>query len=372
MKPDPCDILLLEPYYSGSHRQWADGLKRHSRHRIELMTLPGRLWKWRMYGAAVTFANRVIAAMKPRDAIFCSDMMDVATFAGLVRRHLPGVPIGLYFHENQITYPASPRESRMPENGGLQYGFINYTSALAADRVYFNSRYHMESFLEALSPFLSRFPDFRNKPTIAEIRKKSRVLHLGLDLKGLDRRRDPGGSEDRPPLLLWNHRWEHDKRPEVFFRLLFTLQDRGVRFEVALLGDRRGEAPPCLEEARRRLGPAIVCDGHVDRREAYVRWLHRADILPVTSIHDFFGASVIEAVACGCHPVLPRRLAYPEHFGDANVFYDSEDDAVDRLEALICSGEWQRPSPLAGDLMRYDWGRMAGIYDAELADLVTA
>ncbi len=41
-------ILLLEPYYGGSHRSWADGYVAHSRHNVMLLTLPARFWKWHL------------------------------------------------------------------------------------------------------------------------------------------------------------------------------------------------------------------------------------------------------------------------------------------------------------------------------------
>jgi hypothetical protein len=46
-------FLFLEPFYGGSHRDFADGWIKHSRHRFDLFTLPARFWKWRMRGAAL-------------------------------------------------------------------------------------------------------------------------------------------------------------------------------------------------------------------------------------------------------------------------------------------------------------------------------
>ncbi|MBT8189136.1 MAG: DUF3524 domain-containing protein, partial [Bacteroidia bacterium] len=46
-------ILILEPYYTGSHKKWADDIDNHSDHTIELITMPGRFWKWRMEGSAI-------------------------------------------------------------------------------------------------------------------------------------------------------------------------------------------------------------------------------------------------------------------------------------------------------------------------------
>ena len=38
-------FLFLEPFFGGSHREFAKGLISHSRHRIDLMTLPARFWR---------------------------------------------------------------------------------------------------------------------------------------------------------------------------------------------------------------------------------------------------------------------------------------------------------------------------------------
>ena len=50
-------ILLIEPYYTGSHKKWAKGLKKHSSHHIKILSMKGQFWKWRMHGGAVTLAK---------------------------------------------------------------------------------------------------------------------------------------------------------------------------------------------------------------------------------------------------------------------------------------------------------------------------
>ena len=41
--PRPLTFLFLEPFFGGSHRDFAEGLIAHTSHKIELMTLPGAL-----------------------------------------------------------------------------------------------------------------------------------------------------------------------------------------------------------------------------------------------------------------------------------------------------------------------------------------
>ena len=70
------------------------------------------------------------------DTVLCSSFVDVAVLRALLSG-LDGWNLGtrfcLYFHENQFAYPE--------REGDIQYQFpaINFTSALASDRIAFNS-----------------------------------------------------------------------------------------------------------------------------------------------------------------------------------------------------------------------------------------
>ena len=52
------NILLIESYYTGSHKQWIDSYGKYSNHNIQILSLPGKKWKWRMHGGAVTLAKK--------------------------------------------------------------------------------------------------------------------------------------------------------------------------------------------------------------------------------------------------------------------------------------------------------------------------
>ncbi|MBE9532107.1 MAG: DUF3524 domain-containing protein, partial [Proteobacteria bacterium] len=263
------------------------------------------------------------------------------------------------------------------------YGFINFTTALSADRVFFNSEYHMNSFLSELEPFLNSFPDNNETQAVERIRAKSRLLYLGMDFEGFDAAVAKAGvrapDENRVPLILWNHRWEYDKGPEEFFQALNILMKRGLAFEVAILGEHFRMIPKLFEEARDVFGERVVHFGFAKDYVEYAGWLARADIVPVTSTHDFFGASVIEAIYAGVMPILPKRLAYPEHIPAGlhdMYFYDGFDDLVARLEAAIIErgAQTERPKTSNGALRehvaRYGWDKLASIYDEAMEDVV--
>jgi glycosyltransferase involved in cell wall biosynthesis len=110
--------------------------------------------------------------------------------------------------------------------------------------------------------------------------------------------------------------------------------------------------------------------GWADAR-TYARLLWQADIVVSTALHEFFGISVVEAAYCGCFPVLPRRLAYPEVLPASHhdaCLYDDFEGLLDRLRwALTCPDEARRVAQgLREAVARYDWASMAPRYDAAL------
>ena len=360
-------IALLEPYHTGSHAAWVRGYARYSQHEVIPLTLAGQFWKWRMHGGAVTLARlyRECFAQGSPDLLLTTDMLDVTTFLALTRDLTYALPVALYMHENQLTYPPRPGEKR-----DLHYGFINYASMLASNLILFNSRYHLEAWFEELPRLLKHFPDYNELQTVGELRARSRVLPLGLDLDALDAYRVERGPG--PLLILWNHRWEYDKAPEVFFEALYALQARGVPFQVALLGEYFVRVPPAFEEARERLGERIVQFGYVESFAEYARWLWRADVVVSTAIQDFFGAAVAEAMYCDTLPILPNRLAYPQFIPEDwrdFCLYEDQEGLVERLLRAAQDPAWCRNFSLREAVAPFAWRHMAPEYDAIFAAL---
>jgi glycosyltransferase involved in cell wall biosynthesis len=371
------DVLLVEPYFTGSHASWAEGYARHSAHEVRMLHLEGRSWKWRMHGGAVTLARRFLEEGRDTDVILATDMLDLTTFLALTRERTAGTPVAVYFHENQITYPWAPGDRDVAHKRDMHYGFINFASALAADAVFFNSDYHRRTFLDELPRLLRHFPDHRELSSVGRISDKSRVLHLGFDFERLEANRpevpDYGIQSGRPPLILWNHRWEYDKNPEGFFQVLTDLAGLGIEFELAVLGENFSRSPEAFRQARNTLGDRIVRFGYAEEFADYAAWLWAADILPVTSRHDFFGMSVVEAVFCGCYPLLPRRLSYPEIFPPsscAGSYYDGQAGLKHKLTEALRNTERSRPAGLRECAERFAWDRMAPLYDEALRALV--
>lgn len=361
-------ILLLEPYCGGSHKAWAQGYAAHSRHDVTLLALPARFWKWRMQGGPVTLAEQARDLPFRPELILASDMLNLPAFLGLTRDILADIPTALYCHENQLTYPFPPGEKR-----DLTYGTINWLSMLAADRVYFNSAYHRDAWFEELPRLLKHFPDHTHVHRIAEARDKSEVLPVGCDLHRFDPLPDSRSSTTDPPLILWNQRWEYDKDPGTFFRALHALAGEGIGFRVALAGKSHRQSAPEFEAARERLAERVVHFGHADEPR-YAALLREADVVVSTAIHEFFGVSIVEAIYCGCFPVLPARLTYPELLPETHhemCLYGDFKGLLERLRRALANPEEARAA--AGELRpavaRFDWSEMAVRYDGAFSAL---
>jgi glycosyltransferase involved in cell wall biosynthesis len=370
-------ILFLNCYHSGSHAATAEGYAARSRHTVTLLTLPPTGgWRWRMRGGAVTLArlSREQAATPATmpDLLFATDMLDLATYRALTSDlYRPHIPAVVYVFENQLTYPLPAGRPR-----DLSYGWTNYTTMLVASRVYFNSAFHRRWFFDALPDLLGRYHDYNELQTIDEIEAKTQVLPTGIDLARLAwpaPPEPPPPTPSDPPIILWSSRWDYDKQPQVFFDALESLSARGVDFRLIVAGEAIDPNTPAFVAARERWSAHIVHWGYPADTPTYRHLLHQADIVVSTAIQETLGIGILEALFCGCIPILPRRLVYPDLIPSryhAECLYDTFDELVDRLQHAVarrdtlCQYDW--PALAAP----YDWSRLAPQYDTLLDELV--
>jgi len=324
-------ILALESYYGGSHKAFLDGLKIHSSHDWTIIGLPDYKWKWRMRHSAVTFAQQVnefISQNQHWDLIFCSDMLNLAEFKGLVNSPVKDLPTVVYFHENQLTYPV-----QNPDERDLHLAMINFTTCLSASQVWFNSEFHRTSYLSALEQFLKRMPDYHHLEKIDEIKNKSSVVYPGIDFISKKETRLPG-----PMRILWAARWEYDKNPETFFNAIRILKNNNIDFRLSVIGPQFSDVPKVLLEAETEFKNHIDHWGYQKTRGEYIHVLQNADVVVSTANHEFFGIGIIEAITAGAYPLLPNKLSYPELLGNHNnddFFYDgSAENLADKLVQL--------------------------------------
>lgn len=306
------------------------------------------------------------------DILFCSDMLSLAEFRGLVPEPVRSLPSIVYFHENQVTYPVQHEKEY-----DYHFAFSNMTSALAADQVWFNSQFHCDDFLTGLGDFLRRMPDYQPLDQLNAIRSKASIHPPGID--SMPTR---GKRRDGPIRILWAARWEHDKNPECFFDAVDILHSEGVDFRLSVIGG--GESRqilPVFEDAHDRFKAHVDHWGYQETIAEYHAVLAEADVIVSTADHEFFGIGIVEAVAAGVFPLVPNRLAYPEVLAHSDAaekisfLYDGSTRTLaarlaDLAQLVEKSDLWQGDAGRGiRTVDKFRWDSLVPVWDAELLQL---
>ncbi|PWA31321.1 hypothetical protein CCH79_00003004, partial [Gambusia affinis] len=310
-------VLLVEAFYGGSHKQLIDLLKENV-DGCSVFTLPAKKWHWRARTAALYFSQTIPVCSSYR-VLFSSSVLNLCELVAL-RPDLALV---------------------------------------------FNSRFNMESFLSSVGPFMKKIPDHRPKDLDRLIRPKCVVLNYPVqfpDVSSLlpehklrrfrcsaetnqqqtsrceeDPLSDPRTvlipvGQVKPLHIVWPHR-EHDKNPELFFNTLIKLKEKQLDFQLSVLGETFTDVPEIFSSSQQLLQSNILNWGFLPSKDLYLKVLCDADVVVSTSKHEFFGVAMLEAVHCGCFPLCPRALVYPEIFPD-QYLYSTPEQLCKRLQDL--------------------------------------
>jgi glycosyltransferase involved in cell wall biosynthesis len=256
-----------------------------------------------------------------------------------------------------------------------QFGFTDVTTGLVADRVLFNSQTHMDAFFGSLPGFIRMMPEYRPSWVVDRIREKAAVLHPGCNFSAGPANLSPWDLS-KPPLIIWNHRWEFDKSPETFFAALKSVLSAGFEFRLALLGENFQVVPKPFLTAKEKFGERIVQYGYEVSKKKYHDWLKQGVIVASTAIQENFGISIVEAVRYGCYPLLPNNLSYPELIPEehhTDCLYNSQGELVEKLSTILADPKeyMDKRGGLASHMERYSWDLVIDKYDKELEELVS-
>jgi glycosyltransferase involved in cell wall biosynthesis len=325
-------VLLVCPFHGGSHRYWCEVLDRRlSEVDFTLVHLPPRHVAWRLGGAPLSL-YRHEAFDHDYDLVLATSFLDLSTWAALNPR-FSTTPKVLYFHENQFAYPWTKHQQ-----GEVEAQLRSIYSSLVADTVAFNSEYNRKTFLEGASKLLTKLPDKRLERHLEEVEKKSEVVAVPIEF--------PPTSSDAHNLgliLLWNHRWEHDKGPDFLLRLLRELKQRGTDYRLNLIGESFREKPEAFQSIREESADRLDAWGYQQSRDEYWKVLKSSTVVLSTARHEFQGLSVLEAMSQSCIPCVPDALVYPDYVPDWGRYAKGDvKSAADRLEQITKSVDRHR------------------------------
>jgi len=303
------DILAFESFDGGSHRQFRETITRHSKHSWVWVTRPPRAWKWRMAISAIELVDQAKEQGcfdSPPDLIFVTSLIDAAALRAALPRGFRDIPIVLYMHENQVSYPS--RDAR-----DASFACMNLQSILTSDYVIFNSHWNRDSFTSGIVKLLSHSPDHTLDDVDQRIHDRSTVAWVPVELPSADLRvlHNTACVGDSPIRIVWPHRWEHDKGPD---ELLSIARDHSESLNLRwiILGEQFREIPEAMKTFETEFVDRIDHVGFVESKTEYWKWLGKADWVLSTARHEFFGVAVVESLFAGCLPWLPDRLSYTE------------------------------------------------------------
>lgn len=382
-------VLLLSAYDAASHTYWRKSLvAQFPDYDWTVLTLPPRYFAWRLRGNSLSwaFGEREVLE-QDYDLVFATSMTDLSALRGFVPK-LATTPTLVYFHENQFAYPESGKEY-----GSLEPKILNIYTALAADKILFNSHYNRDSFLQGVAKLLKKMPDQVPPGMVEHLTQHSQVLpvplmdqlyHIGDDQADSQDSRNsqpidiawsgPATQSDNAIRIVWSARWEFDKGPDRLLAIMRELESRSVNYRMAIMGERFRKIPQEFNTIKQEFGHRLDQFGFAETRDKYLAWLSAGDIVLSTATHEFQGVAVLEAVVKGCIPVLPDREVYPELFG-ADYIYphygtDIKKEAKAAVDMIILRAEQINSGQLSvPDAQRFSWSELSEQYRTEMVSL---
>ncbi|XP_038862776.1 glycosyltransferase-like domain-containing protein 1 isoform X2 [Salvelinus namaycush] len=417
-------VLLVEAFYGGSHKQLIDLLRENVDDCVSY-TLPAKKWHWRARTAALYFMQAIPASPSYR-VLFASSVLNLSELVAL-RPDLATLKKVLYFHENQLVYPVRKSQDRDFQYGYNQVLSCLVADVVAFNSS-FNMESFLSSissfmkmipdhrpkdldklirpkcrvlhfpiqFPHVTRPEVLRSPVEEEKEGLLSLSSPPAPKALSLSPEPeaaiLDQRegtgqaeapshpreeRGPGGGKEegdgggeeshvRPLHIVWPHRWEHDKDPELFFKMLLKLKERGLGFQLSVLGETFTDVPDIFAEARVDLNAHVLHWGFMPSKEDYLHVLCQADVVVSTAKHEFFGVAMLEAVHCGCYPLCPKALVYPEIFPE-EYLYSTPEQLYKKLQGLCRRPYVVRRHHVKVDTSSYSWAALKEDFRSLLA-----
>jgi len=321
-------ILLLSAYDARSHQYWHQSLvNQFPQHDWQVLTLKDRFFAWRMGANALNFNTQFDQDLRVSyDLVIATSMTDLSTLRGLYP-NLAGIPNILYFHENQFAYPVNDKQ-----HGLIEIQLRTIYAAMAADKLIFNSNYNRTTFLQGIATFCKKMPEGTPNNLVQQLANKSSTIPVPITDDCCSSNLLKNKNHEYLQVV-WNHRWEHDKGPETLLEVLRLTQHKKIKFHI--LGQQFNQIPTAMQQILDQHQAQCLHLGFIESRSSYIKVLQSADVALSTAVHDFQGLAMLEAAACGCLPIAPDRLVYPELYPALNLYVSTPQEPQQEALAIL-------------------------------------
>lgn len=269
-------------------------------------------------------------AIKDGDVFFTMDVWHPGLEAIPYMATLTGLQVKVYGFLHAGSYTAGDFAVPMaPWARHFEQGW-----AAVCDGVFVGTEFHRQDFLQ------KRFPVGSAEHTLSLPEAAAKVHVTGnpfdtADVLSAVRRILP--PNQRLKVIIFPHRWDREKRPDVFMDMMDKLWERRQDFEVIITTSRptfHSNDPALIDQLARSKFYHRVLAGLT--KEQYYGCLNQARVFVSTAEEENFGYCVVEAATLGCSPVVPNRLSHPEVLNqDPRFLYDTSDEALEKIDRFL-------------------------------------
>lgn len=209
----------------------------------------------------------------------------------------------------------------------FEIGFLNI-----CDYVFVGTEYSKNSIINRLLAYL---PD----DNAEEIAKKIIATGMPLNYANLQQY----SSETKENIIVFPHRPDPEKNPNIFIDLIYALStfwDDFENYQFRFCTSRKlyRSSSALINAQIARLGRDFenVEIYHDMPKEDYYKLLGKSKLMISTTSEENFGYCAVEAMALGCPVLLPNRFSHPELVeNDYTFLYDKFDDLLDKVPKLL-------------------------------------
>ena len=331
------DILALEPYFGGARRNMLETLVRCSRHRWTLLTLPPRRMERRLAAAAHWFAEQIARSdVGPIDVLFTCDAINLGDLYQLC----PAVvdhPSVVYFHCHQL-----PDLSKA--NNDVCHDLTNLTTATAATEIWFNSRHHVQAFMDGVQALVKVHPELQSYDPLSELQGKVKHVPPPVDLVLASETGDELPIACEPSTIFVDTRDADVPLLNAALEILYDLQNE---IHLLVTGPAAGLSA--------RFPIKVIAEHSVT---AQVRGLLSARAYVSTKISALFDEMAVRALLLMRGPVLPNvgfyRELLPRHLHAGCLYHYSAEGLASGIHAALVRPPKFQAQDVASQLHPFD------------------